>query len=103
MARNDRPCFVIVGGINGSGKSTFAKRAAGTTLLLHQTAINPDDLTTEAKARYRTFDQTAANLIGVERAEKGVWRAISEGRSVAVETVLSSDKFVPCVRAARRR
>jgi len=40
---------VIVGGVNGSGKSTFAQRAAGTDLLLGQVAINPDELSKQAK------------------------------------------------------
>jgi predicted ABC-type ATPase len=94
---------VIVGGINGSGKSTFAKQAAGTDLLLGQTAINPDDLSKEAKARLPSLNESGANLAGAERAEKSVWRSIAEGQSVAVETVLSSDKFIRVLAAARKR
>lgn len=105
MARA-RSSLVIVGGINGSGKSTFARGAAGTPLLLGQTAINPDDLTLEAvqQAEKRDFDlgKNGANLLGVERAEKAVWRAIARRESAAIETVLSSDKFVAVVEAARK-
>jgi len=98
-----RPCVVIVGGINGSGKSTFAKKAARTDLLLGQVAINPDELSKQAMAEMPTLNETGANLAGAERAEKEVWRAIAEGRSVAVETVLSSAKFMPVIAAAQRR
>ena len=98
-----RPCVVIVGGVNGSGKSTFAKQAAGTDLLLGQIAINPDELSKQARAEMPALSDSGADLAGAERAEKAVWRAIAEGRSVAVETVLSSDKFIPVVVAARSR
>ena len=103
MAAKIRPCLVIVGGVNGSGKTTFAERAAGTDLFLGQTAVNPDNFTSEAKGAHRDLNQVGADLVGVERAEKAVWRAIAEGRSVFVETVLSSDKFVAAVRAAQYR
>lgn len=99
----DRPCVVIVGGVNGSGKSTFARRAAESELLLGQTAINPDELSKEAQAELPSLNDSGASLAGAERAEKAVWRAIAEGRSVAVETVLSSDKFIPVLAAARKR
>ncbi len=99
--------LVIVGGVNGCGKSTFARQAAGTDTLLGQAPINPDDLTLAAQkeAVQRRFDlgRSGANLVAVERAEKAVWRAIAEGRSAAVETVLSSAKFVDVVAAAGRR
>lgn len=98
-----RPCLVIVGGVNGSGKSTFAKEAATSDVLLGQTAINPDELGKQASAQIPTLGESGAILAGVERAEKAVWRAIAEGSSVAVETVLSSDKFLPILAAARRR
>jgi predicted ABC-type ATPase len=100
-----RPCLVIVGGVNGCGKSTFARAAAGTPLLLDQTAINPDDLTVDAKKqaekRGQKLGKDGANLVAVERAEKAVWQAIARRESVAIETVLSSEKFVTIVDAAR--
>lgn len=96
------PLLVIVGGINGCGKTTLAK-VAGDEIFLGQTAINPDDLTRDVLKKSRALEGDAANLVGVERAEKAVWRAIAEGDNVAIETVLSSEKFIPVVRAARDR
>ena len=102
---DDRPALVIVGGVNGSGKSTFAAKAAGTELLLLQTAINPDamsqDAAAEAKKRGLDLGNHGANLVGVERAEKAAWQAVAEHRSAALETVLSTDKLVPLVKAAK--
>jgi predicted ABC-type ATPase len=94
-----RPSIVIVAGVNGCGKSTFAATAAGRAALLGQTAINPDQLTQEASAQVPELGATGANLVGVERAEKAVWRAIAEGKSAAIETVLSSTKFLPLLQA----
>jgi predicted ABC-type ATPase len=98
-----RPSIVIVAGVNGCGKSTFAATAAGKSALLGQTAINPDELTQAATVEFPVLKGAGANLVGVERAEKAVWRAIAEGKSAAIETVLSSAKFLPLVAAARRR
>jgi predicted ABC-type ATPase len=96
-----RPSIVIVAGINGCGKSTFA--ATGKSALLGQTAINPDDLTRAAIAEFPELGSAGANLVGVERAEKAVWRAIAEDRSAAIETVLSSSKFLAVVASASKR
>lgn len=104
---DDPPALVIVGGVNGSGKSTFAAKAAGTELLLLQTAINPDamsqDAAAEAEKRGLDLGNHGANLVGVERAEKAAWQAVAEHRSAALETVLSTDKLVPLVKAAKVR
>ena len=101
MARR-QPVLVIVGGINGCGKSTFAA-AADREIFLGQTAINPDDLTRQIATARPALEGEGANLIGVERAEKAAWKAIAENADVAIETVLSSGKFLPLVRAARFR
>lgn len=103
MARNAKPFLVIVAGVNGCGKSTFARAPRSAGLLLNQRAINPDDLTREVLNEFPRFGRRAANLVAVERAEKAVWKAVAEGQSVAVETVLSSKKFLPLVLAARAR
>ena len=74
---------------------------------MRQTAINPDSMSREAEveAKKRGFDlgDHGANLIGVERAEKAAWQAVAEHRSAALETVLSTDKLVSLVTAARAR
>lgn len=72
-------------------------------MLLGETTINPDDITQSVHAEFKRFSRRGANVVAAERTEKAVWRAIAEGRSVAVETVLSTDKYMPVVTAARAR
>lgn len=57
----------------------------------------------EAKKRGLNLGNHGANVVGVERAEKAAWQAVAEHRSAALETVLSTDKLVPLVNAARAR
>lgn len=65
--------------------------------------INPDDLTRAVIASFPGINADGANLVGVERAEKEVWISLAERRSVAVESVLSSDKYLRVVQAAKTR
>jgi predicted ABC-type ATPase len=94
------PRFVIIAGPNGAGKSTIANAPDAQSLLGDTPAINPDD---HASKFRREHSVDAANLLAVIQTELGVWKAIAEGRSVAVETVLSTDKYLGALRAARMR
>jgi predicted ABC-type ATPase len=96
------PRFVIIAGPNGAGKSTIANAPAATTLLGDAAAINPDIHAIKFRAAH-ALGEDAANLLAVVQTELEVWRAIAEGRSVAVETVLSTDKYLSALRAARTR
>jgi hypothetical protein len=84
VAQAAQPALVIVGGVNGCGKSTFAQRAAGTETLLYQAPINPDDLTLEAKkqAEARGFDlgRSGANLVALWRSRPSSWRSSASPR-----------------------
>jgi predicted ABC-type ATPase len=96
------PRFVIIAGPNGAGKSTIANAPTADTLLGDAAAINPDIHATKFRADY-SLAPDAANLLAVVQTELEVWRAIAEGRSVAVETVLSTGKYLSVMRAARTR
>lgn len=98
-----RPGLVIIAGPNGCGKSTLATLATERALLFGTRPLNPDTLTNGVPDGIRSASLEAANLIGVERAEKAVWRSIAEHVSVSVETVLSSDKFLFTIAAAKHR
>lgn len=96
------PRFVIIAGPNGAGKSTIANAPAAQRLLGDAPAINPDVHASEFRADY-TLAADAVNLLAVVQTELEVWRSIAEGRSVAVDNVLSTDKYLPAIRAARTR
>jgi predicted ABC-type ATPase len=85
--------------VNGSGKSTITELPQAQLLLGGVRAINPDERTQAAIVKYQ-FALEPANLIGVLDAELRVWRALAERRTVAVETVLSTDKYFAAVTAA---
>lgn len=94
--------LVIIGGPNGCGKSTIASAPRASELLGDAPVINPDEYTRKFIAEAK-LDRTAANLAAVIQAELDVWKAIAEDKSIAVETVLSTEKFLPAVYAARAR
>ena len=91
---NDRPRLVIIAGANGAGKSTIAAAPHARSLLGDARAINPDEYTRALRERH-SLPRDAANLLAVVQTELEVWRALAEGKSVAVETVLSTDNTWP--------
>jgi predicted ABC-type ATPase len=97
------PVLLLIAGPNGSGKSTLVASAAGQSVL-KQLGLNPADmLNADEQAAMLaghgpvTPDISLAAAIDIDTA---LDRAIGEGRPVAVETVLSSDKYVRRVDAA---
>lgn len=58
--------------------------------------------TQDVRTRFR-LSLRAANILAVVQTELEAWQAIAQHRSVAIETVLSSSKYLPLVQTARRR
>ena len=100
------PWFVLVAGINGAGKSTFAQNRATLQVLLDARGaeievINPDLITREILEAEPTLDIDVANVKAAEECERRVWDLVEQAnRSFVIETVLGSDKYKPIVRAA---
>jgi predicted ABC-type ATPase len=102
VAARQPPTLWIIGGANGSGKST-----AYTRLAIEETSgsvwiINPDLLTARIRDQ-ESLDQAAANLASVQRIEKWLYASVATHQTVGVETVLSTDKYRKLVRAAKKR
>jgi predicted ABC-type ATPase len=95
------PQFVIVAGPNGCGKSSTG--SARVKQQLDITAIDPDAIVRDYRTHYPDWPDDALNLAAVLEAERRVWKAISRGESVGVETVLSSVKYLDAVNAAKAR
>ena len=99
MADDSDPWFVLIAGVNGSGKSTFAQPAMIAGLLDESDAnamdvINPDTETQRIRSENPALSLEEANLLAARSAEKMVRDRIAEKRGhFAIETVLSTDKY----------
>lgn len=92
----------FIAGINGAGKSTlasnvFVRREFGGHV------INPDEIAKSIAFNAR-LDYRLANLAAAEISEGQVFDAVAlSDRPIAIETVLSSDKFLPVLEIADQR
>jgi predicted ABC-type ATPase len=92
----------FIAGINGTGKSTLCSSPA-VQGALGVSVINPDEVA-RAIAADTGIDYALANLAAAEITEGEVFQAAARGtRSIAIETVLSSDKFYPVLDIAHKR
>ena len=95
------PELWIVAGPNGAGKTTCVQKEPISKLLPGVTFLNPDDrtLTKLRAAGYRGFVDAPVDVqtkLFIESANEvfdELEQAITVGRAVGVETVLSSDKY----------
>ena len=86
------PTLVIVAGPNGSGKTTLVRRGVLSRVLdVPAKSINADDFAKELANGGQPTDEQSLQAAQVSDAR--VDAEIAAGRSVMVETVLSSDKY----------
>ncbi|MDZ4811742.1 MAG: AAA family ATPase [Pseudomonadota bacterium] len=108
MARCTDPWFVLIAGVNGSGKSTFARPETIAGLLEESDAdfievINPDTETQRIRAANPHLALGEANLIAAVTCENAARERIAAKRGhFAIETVLSTDKYRDIVSHAIR-
>lgn len=96
------PVFWLVAGPNGSGKTTIVSRPDIRDVMGPVATINPDAIAkTLRETRGLGLDE--ANLAAVREADSQVDAHIEAGRSLLVETVLSSDKHESRLIRARER
>lgn len=94
------PRLVLVAGPNGSGKTTLVRQ--GVLAALFETpllSINPDDVAREIATGGQLSPEISLRAAQVSDARLD--EAIAVGRSVMVETVLSSNKLMDRVATAR--
>ncbi len=108
MAEGSDPWFVLIAGVNGSGKSTFAQPGMIAGLLDESDAseidvINPDTETLRIRAERPELSLDDANLLAAKSAERIVRNRIAaKSGHFAIETVLSTDKYRDIVEEAIR-
>ncbi len=99
------PEFWIVAGPNGAGKTTCVQKEPIASLLPNVSFINPDDLTLRKliDAGYGGFHdapidvQTKHFFESADEVQLQLELAIESGKSIGVETVLSTHKYRPLV------
>ncbi|MBV8687758.1 MAG: AAA family ATPase [Alphaproteobacteria bacterium] len=96
------PRLWIVAGPNGSGKSTAYSRSDVSEFDGSVWIINPDLLTRRLRL-VEDLHGEEANLAAVTRIEAWLKASVAVHQTIGVETVLSTSKYRPLVRDARRR
>jgi predicted ABC-type ATPase len=101
------PRLWLLAGPNGSGKSTFAQSAIFDRLTGTPEApaalirVNPDEAAIALRRAAPDLSDAQLALAAAERSDAEVDGLIARGASFLVETVLSSDKFLPRLSRAR--
>jgi predicted ABC-type ATPase len=98
----ERPTLWIVAGPNGSGKSTAFNNTTIGSFSSSVWIINPDVLSKRILEQERLVPDDA-NLQAVRRIGAWLEASVDAYQTVAVETVLSTDKYRKLVEAAQQR
>lgn len=92
--------FVIVAGPNGSGKTTLVRSGVFASVLgVPDVSLNADDVARDVAGGSQPTEEQS--LLAARITDARLDAEIAAGRSVMVETVLSSDKYQPRVGVAR--
>lgn len=102
------PQLWLFAGPNGAGKSTFTQFPHWSRRIRH--FLNADELTRQLLSQQGYPSYAAApsavlqqaNIVAANQTFSEVVRLLSRGEAVAVETVLSTDKYRPVVEQLRR-
>ncbi len=105
------PEFWIIAGPNGAGKTTLAQQEPIRQLLPDVTALNPDDRTLEMirQAGFPTFADAPAEFLRQSFLSAADWvlreaaERVRRNEVIAVETVLSTDKYRAIVEDVQSR
>lgn len=97
----------LVAGPNGAGKSTLTsnphfKRYLQVEFGYEADVLDPDELARVRRSLFPNETARSSNLWAIQETERAIRRFVAAGKSIAVETVLSSDKYKPLVNAAKQ-
>ncbi len=99
----DRPTLWIIGGANGSGKSTAYGQATIDAPTGAIWFINPDALAKTIAEHEGIALTPDANLEAVRRIETWLYASVDAHQTVGVETVMSTDKYRALVDRAHQQ
>ena len=84
------PLLVIIGGINGAGKSSLAGRLALAPNTAHLVFLDPDKIAAEVRQARPELSLNAANFAGLRIVSERSAELLAMGQSFVTETVLAS-------------
>lgn len=96
-----RPWLLVIGGINGAGKSTAATEYARSPGMQGASFLNPDEAAQAAAARDPTLSPGAANFRGLRDVREEIARLIKVKKSLVLETVLANVTIIRICREAK--
>jgi predicted ABC-type ATPase len=83
------PVPLILGGINGAGRSTLATELANWSQMASVHFLDPDKAATELMAARPGIDLNAANFIALRQIAKTMRDLLARGQSFVAESVLA--------------
>ena len=92
-----RPKLIVIAGPNGAGKTTLTERALAHEWLEGCEYINPDEI---AQSKYGDWNDQQAILNAAREANRRRVSCLEQGRSLAFETVFSTQEKLVFVRRA---
>lgn len=104
-----KPWLWLLAGPDGAGKSTLASSDAFNRITRTPESpgapafLNPDIVSATLRSERTELTSTQAWRMAAERTDAEVNRLVREGRSMVVETILSTPKFEPVVEEAKNR
>ena len=99
MAR--QPWFVVIGGVNGAGKTTASAILAEEFHPDRVTHLNPDGETARILAADPSLTQGAANFRGLRAVREGIERLLAARATFAVETVFANTAYLRLMERAK--
>lgn len=90
---NDPPVLVILGGINGAGKSSAVRVMAQAAILAPAIFLDPDKVTAEILAKRPDLDPAAANFAGLHFVSQEINRLLGARQSFMTGTVLANNAY----------
>ena len=96
-----RPWLVVVGGINGAGKSTFAESLAQDPSLVGAVFLNPDHAISAVLAVDPSKSRRAADFGGLRAVSLELGRLLEARKSLVAETVFANEAYFRLIRRAK--
>lgn len=96
----NKPKLIIIAGPNGSGKTTITEQGLGHEWFNGCTYINPDNI---AQNELGDWNNASNSLEAAKRATALRYELLSQNKSIAFETVFSSEEKIDFIKQAKRQ